>query len=372
MKNKSRSNRLLASAISRVAFLDKNEWLRWIVDTPFRNASAWLSAVVFALVGCWGVSAAQSVSSVEAQPPMLDFGYPCNNPLDSVENSRTSQKGPGISFPSYRRDRPPVRPPYPPFAQRSNQEGTVLLKIYVTDEGRVGRVEVAKTSGWPLLDNAAMEGVRDWLVKPGEKYNKPVCMWAEVPVSFRLETYSSDELRAAKITPGAEMLSKHIIGESMGQYLLQKMGEDEDEVTVEAMRKVFSALTAQPSWRGISHDVAAILSIEMEPEEIAELNEYFSKPVMQKYFSVAPKFMSNVRNSQRVMADVIQCVGNEMGAFARKNVAINVSEEALPKAMLERIPRLVEAFTSFCICSTKSKQDPTKPLDCGKRPELKW
>ncbi|MBI4230395.1 MAG: energy transducer TonB, partial [Planctomycetes bacterium] len=49
------------------------------------------------------------------------------------------------------------RPAYPALAIRRGYEGAVLLRIEVLADGAVGRVEVARTSGFAVLDRAALE-----------------------------------------------------------------------------------------------------------------------------------------------------------------------------------------------------------------------
>ncbi|HEV8520481.1 MAG TPA: energy transducer TonB, partial [Burkholderiales bacterium] len=62
----------------------------------------------------------------------------------------------------------------------------VLLRVLVTREGRAARVELDKSSGFPLLDNAALEGVREWRFVPARKAAEPVEDWVRVPIVFRL------------------------------------------------------------------------------------------------------------------------------------------------------------------------------------------
>jgi protein TonB len=80
-----------------------------------------------------------------------------------------------------------TQPEYPPAARRAGEEGTVTLKVLVTDGGRAGQVEVAKSSGFPKLDEAAVKEVqRNWRFVPGKEDGKPVSMWHTFAVTFRL------------------------------------------------------------------------------------------------------------------------------------------------------------------------------------------
>jgi protein TonB len=88
------------------------------------------------------------------------------------------------AVPIYRENRPP---PYPSLARRRGYEGTVLLEVLVTEEGRVGELSVARSSGYKMLDRAALRAVRDWRFEPGTRGGRPMAMAVRIPVRFRLE-----------------------------------------------------------------------------------------------------------------------------------------------------------------------------------------
>ncbi len=83
--------------------------------------------------------------------------------------------------------RPPSKPPYPPSAKRLEQEGTVTLQLYVTEDGRVADARVAKSSGVPALDTAALNESRRWRFLPAMTEGKPVASWYTISVTFNLE-----------------------------------------------------------------------------------------------------------------------------------------------------------------------------------------
>jgi len=82
------------------------------------------------------------------------------------------------------RDNP--APPYPGPARRRGHEGTVLLAVEVLVKGTTGRIHVVKSSGHPLLDDAALQAAREWRFEPAMKNGTPVPSWVEVPVRFVL------------------------------------------------------------------------------------------------------------------------------------------------------------------------------------------
>jgi TonB family protein len=77
-------------------------------------------------------------------------------------------------------------PDYPQPARRRGYTGVVMLSVEVLADGRVGRLEMKKTSGHDLLDKSAQETVKGWKFSPGKKMGVPVSMWVDVPVRFEL------------------------------------------------------------------------------------------------------------------------------------------------------------------------------------------
>lgn len=82
------------------------------------------------------------------------------------------------------RDNPP--PAYPELARRRQIEGTVVLEALVNGRGRVDDLNVHASSGYNLLDDAALRAVRNWLFDPGKKGGMPMAMTVLVPVRFAL------------------------------------------------------------------------------------------------------------------------------------------------------------------------------------------
>ncbi|HEY1718710.1 MAG TPA: energy transducer TonB [Verrucomicrobiae bacterium] len=87
--------------------------------------------------------------------------------------------------PNYLKNPEPV---YPELARRRHQEGLVLLAVKITAQGRAGRVEIKKSSGFSLLDNAAVEAVRDWEFQPARIGSLALESEIEVPVRFELKS----------------------------------------------------------------------------------------------------------------------------------------------------------------------------------------
>lgn len=79
------------------------------------------------------------------------------------------------------------RPPYPLVARRMGYQGKVILNVEVLAEGRAGEVKLHTSSGYDILDNAALQTVKTWKFSPAMRFGKPVTQWFLVPIKFSLE-----------------------------------------------------------------------------------------------------------------------------------------------------------------------------------------
>jgi protein TonB len=77
-------------------------------------------------------------------------------------------------------------PSYPPAAQRRGLQGKVILKIHVLASGQPDNVTVAKSSGYDILDDAAVKAVTGWVFDPAKRGQKAIDGWVNVPINFKL------------------------------------------------------------------------------------------------------------------------------------------------------------------------------------------
>jgi protein TonB len=93
-----------------------------------------------------------------------------------------------IVLPEYSADhlRNPA-PAYPAIAKRLHIEGTVLVRVLVSPAGLPKKIELARTSGAPVLDEAALKAVQGWAFVPARRGAEPVEAWVEVPINFHLK-----------------------------------------------------------------------------------------------------------------------------------------------------------------------------------------
>ena len=82
---------------------------------------------------------------------------------------------------------PFTEPDYPPTEIRLQHEGTVWLMVQILPNGRVGTVQIEKSSGYMKLDESAAREARRWRMKPGMQDGVATAMWKRVPVTFQLK-----------------------------------------------------------------------------------------------------------------------------------------------------------------------------------------
>ncbi len=79
------------------------------------------------------------------------------------------------------------RPPYPMVARRMGFHGKVVLDVEVLAEGVAGDVKLHQSSGYDILDNAAIQTVKTWRFSPARRFGQAVTQRFFVPIRFSLE-----------------------------------------------------------------------------------------------------------------------------------------------------------------------------------------
>ena len=79
-----------------------------------------------------------------------------------------------------------VEPVYPPASRRLDEQGAVRLRVLVDERGRPREVQIAKSSGFDRLDEAAVTAVRRWQFSPAMRESRAVTAWTQVNVLFQL------------------------------------------------------------------------------------------------------------------------------------------------------------------------------------------
>ncbi|HLS81527.1 MAG TPA: energy transducer TonB, partial [Steroidobacter sp.] len=131
-------------------------------------------------------------------PPEISIELPAEAPTRAITQTtseRPTAPPPPVAAPppvqrvAPRSDprRPLSQPQYPPASRRAGEEGTVILEVLVLENGRVGDARIKQSSGYSRLDEAALREVkRTWRLRPGTENGKPVQMWGQFAVTFKL------------------------------------------------------------------------------------------------------------------------------------------------------------------------------------------
>ncbi|MBE1163046.1 TonB family protein [Dyella acidiphila] len=80
---------------------------------------------------------------------------------------------------------------YPASAVLAKEEGVVLVDVETDAGGHAINARVEKSSGFPDLDAAAVQGISQGSFLAGTKDGKPQSQWIRVPVYFDLKTQTT-------------------------------------------------------------------------------------------------------------------------------------------------------------------------------------
>ncbi len=120
---------------------------------------------------------------IEAQK-LKAFSEQSEKPRAAPSNTRPSLKNMHYHKPELLGE---ILPRYPLTARRQEQEGLIKLKAWIKSSGRVERVEVLISSGYPVLDMAASKAVKRARFKPAEMYSNTVEGSVIISISFQLD-----------------------------------------------------------------------------------------------------------------------------------------------------------------------------------------
>lgn len=78
-------------------------------------------------------------------------------------------------------------PPYPTASRRMGEQGRVIVRVLIAEDGTARKAHIQSSSGHHRLDQAALTAVLSWRYVPGKRAGVPETMWFDVPVSFVLD-----------------------------------------------------------------------------------------------------------------------------------------------------------------------------------------
>ena len=78
----------------------------------------------------------------------------------------------------------PIRPVYPMIAKAAGVEGSVVVEAVISRDGRIESLHVV--SGPPMLQNAAMDAIREARYQPYRLNGEPTEVETRITVNFRM------------------------------------------------------------------------------------------------------------------------------------------------------------------------------------------
>jgi len=61
--------------------------------------------------------------------------------------------------------------------------------VLINENGKVADLWLFKSSGYSILDQAALQSVKNWSFTPGSRGSQKIEMWVRVPVRFQLQRH---------------------------------------------------------------------------------------------------------------------------------------------------------------------------------------
>ena len=100
------------------------------------------------------------------------------------------EKGTAFHMPTLLNEQLPFE--YPRDAWESGVGGETVLRLRIDAAGDVDSVAVAESSGHRSLDSAAVAGALELRYKPARQGERPVPVWATLPVRFPMPQRNSE------------------------------------------------------------------------------------------------------------------------------------------------------------------------------------
>jgi len=105
-----------------------------------------------------------------------------------IETSTGTDKNlPSVQLPSSNADylNNPA-PVYPALSRRLGEQGKVVLRVLIGNDGTALQASIHQSSGFERLDQAALRAVMGWRYVPGQRGGVAQDMWFNVPVNYSL------------------------------------------------------------------------------------------------------------------------------------------------------------------------------------------
>ena len=271
------------------------------------------------------------------------------------------------------------------MSRRLGEEGEVVLLLLVSEEGRIAKARVARSSGFARLDKAALEATENWTPVPSTVDGKAVCSWGRFAINFRLMDHDRDELTRVLIQPSAARALAALTPASLQEDVSYWSGEMIDRPAFEGLTDaVMQSHEMQLVLDDAQHDALAILSLELSEADLSEAARFLESRVGSRLLRVNSPVQAQVMESYgsavlRTGCAVMQLRRTLSAAAPGKDFHAG----SVPKEFRDAMPRLIQQASPYCNCVTRRSSwvaDMHKHIDpapgvtesCGTPPDLKW
>ncbi len=79
-----------------------------------------------------------------------------------------------------------AHPTYPRRAREQGWHGRIIVRVTISDHGKVESVSIQKSSEYKILDDQALDTARQWTFKPAKNGIFPVDSTVDIPIQFNL------------------------------------------------------------------------------------------------------------------------------------------------------------------------------------------
>lgn len=90
-----------------------------------------------------------------------------------------------IQQPSFKAKPQPIK--YPRLAKRRNMQGETLVEIWLDEQGEQIKQRIISSSGYQLLDNAALASIKHWQFQGHYDGHQQIASRVQIPVTFTLD-----------------------------------------------------------------------------------------------------------------------------------------------------------------------------------------
>jgi TonB family protein len=163
--------------------------------------------------------APDGVASFDAKPidvAMLDMTFPADTPVTGRRIEDAPTFTPMTKRPELRNQAEVQRAlvnAYPPLLRDAGIGGTSVIWFFIDAEGSVRRTQLSRSSGFPALDQAALDVATVMQFSPALNRDQRVAVWVEIPIVFtaravpaRAGGAGSDQVAAARTGAGRSEL----------------------------------------------------------------------------------------------------------------------------------------------------------------------